>query len=357
VSAREPNAEATSLVGQLLEEWLPFAPSTAPLPDPTPAEGPDPYGNPDPEWPGVDWRAHLHRVEVPMQGGAPPQEGPHTDERPTSVNYVELSPPDGAESRLVVLFIHGLSGSWQNWLENIPHFARDHRVIALDLPGFGHSPLPPWQVSIESYGRLVHGFCDELGVGDCAIVGNSMGGFIAAEAAAARPDRFEKLALVSAAGVSSARLRRQPAETVARMATGAAPLLLRLQERGMRRPRLRSATFKGLFQHPELLDRELLLEQFHNGAGRPGFLPAVQGLVGYEILDQLGDVDVPTLIVWGRNDRVVPPQDAVSYGQQLRNSRTVIFDDTGHLPQLERPVRFNRVLETFLNESAAGGPP
>jgi pimeloyl-ACP methyl ester carboxylesterase len=110
------------------------------------------------------------------------------------------------------------------------------------------------------------------------------------------------------------------------------------------------AAFKGLFQHPELLRMEAILEQFRNGAGRPGLVPAVQGLVGYDILDRLEDVDVPTLIVWGRNDRVVPPQDAVGFGRRLHNSRTVIFDDTGHLPQLERPVRFNRVLEAFLTK-------
>ena len=325
---RRQDAPSTTLARQLLEEFLPFAPASSPLPDPTPAEGPDPYGNPDPEWLEIDWREHLRQVEI---------DG-------TRVNYVEL----GSGPRMAIVFVHGLSGSWQNWLENIPHFAGERRVLALDLPGFGHSPMPEWEISIESYGRLLHRFCDALAVGDCAVVGNSMGGFISAEAASAQPDRFEKLVLVSAAGVSSGRLRRQPAETVARMATAAAPLLLKLQQRGLRRPRVRWATFKGLFQHPEALRRELLLETFHNGAGRPGFLAAVQGLVGYDILDQLAEVDVPTLIVWGRNDRVVPPQDAVGFAQRLRNSRTVIFDDTGHLPQLERPTRFNRVLETFL---------
>ena len=350
VTRGEKTVEEPSLVGQLLEEFLPFAPASGPLPDPTPAEGPDPYGNPDPEWLEIDWRAHLRRLAVVIPGEQPAPGAPTLDgEWPTDVNYVDLSPPE-PESAITVLFVHGLSGSWQNWLENLPHFARTHRVVALDLPGFGHSPLPSWPISIESYGRLVHRFCDALEIGDCAIVGNSMGGFIAAEATAADPERFEKLVLVSAAGVSSARLRRRPAETVARMATGSAPLLLRLQERGMRRPRVRYATFKGLFQHPEQLRRELLLEQFHNGAGRPGFLPAVQGLIGYDMLDQLDDVEVPTLIVWGRNDHVVPPQDAVDYGRHLRNSRTVIFDDTGHVPQLERPVRFNRILETFLAE-------
>ena len=346
----EDGVEGPSLVGQLLEEFLPFAPASGPLPDPTPAEGPDPYGNPDAEWLRVDWRAHLRTAEVAMPG-EPASDGASTldGDRVTAVNYVELAPAE-PDSPLTVLFVHGLSGSWQNWLENLPHFGRTHRVVALDLPGFGHSPLPSWRISIESYGRLVHRFCDALGIGDCGIVGNSMGGFIAAEAAAADPERFEKLVLLSAAGVSSARLRRRPAETVARMATGSAPLLLRLQERGMRRPRIRYAAFKGLFQHPEWLRRELLLEQFHNGAGRPGFLPAVQGLLGYDMLDQLDDVEVATLIVWGRNDHIVPPQDAIDYGRHLHNSRTVIFDDTGHLPQLERPVRFNRILETFLAE-------
>src|SRR3954468_14684925 len=348
--AQDEDAANTTLVGQLLEEFFPFAPPNSPLPDPTPAEGPDPYGNPDPEWLEIDWRAHLHRVEVPMPGEPPADGGGQAEgDQPTTVNYVDVS-RSAEDGRLTVLFVHGLSGSWQNWLENIPHFWGRHRVVALDLPGFGHSPMPSWRLSIEGYARLLHRFCDVIGIGDCALVGNSMGGFIAAEAAAAAPDRFEKLVLVSAAGVSSVRLRRQPAETAARMATAAAPLLLKLQARGMRRPRVRWATFKGLFQHPELLRRELLLEQFHNGAGRPGFLSAVQGLVGYDILDQLTDVEVPTLIVWGRNDHVVPPNDAIGYSRRLRNSRTVIFDKTGHLPMAERPVRFNRVLETFLAE-------
>ena len=85
------DAPSTTLVGQLLEEFLPFAPSTGPLPDPTPAEGPDPYGNPDPEWLEIDWRAHLHRVEVPMPGEPPPDGTPQVDgDQSAAVNYVEM---------------------------------------------------------------------------------------------------------------------------------------------------------------------------------------------------------------------------------------------------------------------------
>jgi pimeloyl-ACP methyl ester carboxylesterase len=298
-------------------------------PDATPSEGPDPYGNPDPEWLRIDWREHLRTVDV---GGTP-------------VNYVEMGSGPGID----VILVHGLSGCWQNWLETIPHFARNHRVLAIDLPGFGASPLAPWELTIPNYGQLLLDFCEELGVGDCVVVGNSMGGFISAEAAIAAPDRFEKLVLVSAAGISSARIRREPAEMAGRLAIASSPLILNLQERGLRRPRLRVWAFQMIFHRPDLLRPELLWEFFHNGAGTDGFLPALVNLAGYDFHDRLADVEVPTLIVWGRDDRIVPSPDAIEYGLLLRNSSTVIFDETGHVPMAERPVRFNRVLETFLS--------
>jgi len=321
----------TALSADLLREFLPFPLPDGPLPEATPAAGPDPYGNPDPEWLRIDWRPHLRQVEV--DGAA--------------VNYAEI----GSEGP-TVLFVHGLSGSWQNWLENMPRLAASHRVLALDLPGFGHSPMPPWEISIEAYGRMLHSFCDALGVGGCVAVGNSMGGFVVAEAATTGPDRFGKVVLVSAAGISHASMRRRPAETAARMAAATAPLGLKVQERSLLRLRLRYLAFRQVVHWPLRLRRELLWELFHHGAARPGLVPAVAGLVGYDLLDAVGEVELPTLIVWGLQDRIVPSTDALGYAQRLRNSRTVIYADTGHVPQLERPVRFNRDLEAFLAEDA-----
>jgi pimeloyl-ACP methyl ester carboxylesterase len=220
----------------------------------------------------------------------------------------------------------------------------------MDLPGFGSSDLPIEEISIPGYGRFVDSFLENIGVSRAAIVGNSMGGFIAAEAATTAPQRYSKVALVSAAGISHARMRREPAEMAGRMAAAASPLVLRVQERGLLRPKVRFWAFRMLFHRPDLLRKELIWEFFHHGAGKPGFLPAIQGLVGYDMLDRLEDVVLPTLIVWGRNDRIVPAGDARGYAQRLRNSSTVIFDQTGHVPMAERPVRFNRVLETFLAE-------
>jgi pimeloyl-ACP methyl ester carboxylesterase len=295
----------------------------------TPTEGPDPYGNPDPEpeWLRIDWRRHLRAAEV---AGA-------------RINYAELG-----SGEHTILFVHGLSGSWQNWLEQLPVFARGNRILALDLPGFGDSPMPPWDISIEAYGVLLHDFCETVGVESCTVVGNSMGGFVAAEAVAREQRRFDRLVLVSAAGVSHAEMRTEPTEALGRVAAATAPVGLRWQQRALLRPRLRRLAFQQAVHWPLRLRRELLWEQLVHGAAKPGFLPALTALVGYDLLDRLEEVELPTLIVWGRDDRIVPSEDAAGFARRLRNSRTVILAETGHVPQLERPVRFNRLLTAFL---------
>jgi pimeloyl-ACP methyl ester carboxylesterase len=303
-------------------------------PPPTPSiDGPDPYGDPNPDWLRIDWREHLREIEI---DGA-------------RVNYCEMG-----EGGPPIVFVHGLAGCWQNWLENIPHFARDHRVVALDLPGFGDSPLPSWDVSIINYGTLVDAFCRALNLHSCVLVGNSMGGFIAAETAIAQPEWVERLALVSAAGISSVHVRRQPAEAMARLLAASAPLLLRLRAQEMRRRRLRYAMYRHIFDAPHRLRPELVWE-FANGAqDAPGFLPALGALLGYDFQDRLERVRVPTLIVWGRNDRVISAADSLEFERHLSDSRLVIFDRTGHVPMAERPVRFNRLLEQFMSEEAGG---
>jgi pimeloyl-ACP methyl ester carboxylesterase len=297
------------------------------LPQPTPPDGPDPYGDPDPEWLRIDWQEHRREIDVVG----------------TRVNYVEKG--DGPPA----VFVHGLSGAWQNWLENIPHFARTHRAVALDLPGFGASPMPRWDISIPAYGRFVRDFCEKLGIDRCSLIGNSMGGFIATEVAITDPDRVDELVLVSAAGITWAQARREPAELLGRMGRAAAPVALKFQMSGIRRRRMRRMAFQGVFHDPNALRREMLWENFVPALRSPGYLDAMTTLVGYDIRHRLEEIEVPTLIVWGRNDRVVPVPAALSYKKRIGdNAELVIFDRCGHVPQIERPVRFNRVVEEFL---------
>jgi pimeloyl-ACP methyl ester carboxylesterase len=299
----------------------PGIPQLAPLPD---GYGPDGRA----EWLDIDWRQHLRSCTV----------------NGSRLNYVEMGqgPP--------LVFVHGLAGCWQNWLENIPHFARRHRVIAIDLPGFGESELPQEEISIPGYGRFVDAFLSEIEIERAPIVGNSMGGFIAAEVAVSHPSRVDKLALVSAAGVITVRpAELTVAKRIARLIQLGGARVLARRHSWIRRRRLRSRILYGIVRHPELLQPELVYE-VASGGGKPGFMDAFQAILDYDFSDRLPDVERPTLIVWGRNDRIVPVGGAFRYEQLIPNSRRVIFEDTGHVPMIERPALFNRVLEDFLAE-------
>jgi pimeloyl-ACP methyl ester carboxylesterase len=295
-----------------------------------PAFETDAYGTPGrPEWLDVDWREHLRSVRL---------DG-------SRVNYVELGegPP--------LVFVHGLSGCWQNWLENIPHFARSHRVIAVDLVGFGESEMPHWEISIPGYGRFVDAFLGEIGIERCPLVGNSMGGFISAETAISHPSRVEKLVLVDAAGGPTLhgwhQRWRRPLERATRLTAPLIASAFARREFLVKRPRARKAMLFMVAAHPDLLRPELCYE-VASGAGKPGFLDAAIAIADYDFWNRIPDISCPTLIIWGKNDRVVPVKDCYEYAEMIPGSRLEIFDDTGHVPMLERPARFNRVLEQFL---------
>jgi pimeloyl-ACP methyl ester carboxylesterase len=319
--------EQNSWVEELRQAREMYVPTTA-APAATPAEGPDPYGREDSPWHDIDWRPHLHTADV---HGA-------------KVNYAEMGegPP--------ILFVHGLGGSWQNWLEQMPDFAANHRVIAPDLPGFGESPMPPWEISMPAYARFIHDFCEEVGFGKGTVVGSSLGGFVASELAISEPDRVEHLILVSSAGVTWSRARREPAQVIGRIMRAAAPLAFRYQMEGLRRPRLRQQAFRGIFHDPNGLDPRLLFEVTLPALKAPGFYDAMTTLVGYDIREKLQEIEVPTLLIWGRNDRVVPVRSAPYYQELIGdNAEMVIFDRCGHVPMLERPERFNRLMAEFLS--------
>jgi pimeloyl-ACP methyl ester carboxylesterase len=292
--------------------------------------GPD-YGNPDPEWLRIDWREHLRRIDLP---GA------------QDVNYVDIG-----EGEPIIL-VHGLAGCWRNWLENIPYFARTHRVIVPDLPGFGHSPMPSWEISMGNYGRLLHDLCERLGLDHvAALVGNSMGGFISTEAVIDEPERFDRLVLISAAGVSFAEVQGRHVEALGRMVKAMTPFMAGDRRAWVTRPRGRKFAFGQIFRNPNRLRPELLAEQGSPGLQAPGFSDALEAIWGYDTRERLTEIEIPTLVVWGLNDRIVPVEGALGYHRLIPHSRLEIFERTGHLPMLERPQRFNPLLEEFIESS------
>jgi pimeloyl-ACP methyl ester carboxylesterase len=280
----------------------------------------------DSSWMEIDWPAMTRRLEV---------EG-------RSVGVVD-SGGDGPP----LLFIHGLGGIWQNWLLNLPAFIGSHRCVAVDLPGFGLSEEMD-DVSIPGLARVVDRVCQQLGIEEPVVIGNSMGGFVGAELAVRYPTRVSKLVLVAAAGLSTEYLAREP------LLAGARAFMVLTTRAGLRgngvvkRPRLRRIALQAVVRYPEKLSVPLATELV-SGANAPGFIECFEALMSYSFRDKLERIEVPTLIVWGRNDMLVPVADAEVYEHLIGdNAHSVIFEDTGHLPMLERPSRFNELLRAFL---------
>ena len=162
--------------------------------------------------------------------------------------------------------------------------------------------------------------------------------------------------LVSSAGISHATMRREPVDGRRPAAAVAAnPLLRRLDVPAMRRPGLRKLAFNGIMRHPERLRPELLVELMAPAFGAPAYLPSVAALTGYDLLDRLEEIRVPTLVVWGRDDLFVPASDAAGFIERIPGAELVVFDDCGHMPMAERPVRFNRLLARFVRGAGGGG--
>jgi pimeloyl-ACP methyl ester carboxylesterase len=298
-----------------------------PRPDATAPDGPDPYGPAEPSWLEIDWREHTARRRIG-----------HTE---VIVSEIGEGPP--------VVFIHGLAGCWQNWLENMPALAAaGYRAIAIDLPGFGASPMPAWEISMPSYGSLIEVLIADLGLRDVTLAGNSMGGLIVSEVASRQPTWLSRTLLVSPAGMLHASLGTLPMEVISRLTVAMAPLVNRYQHMGLHRPGLRYRAFRQVFHQPLKMRKQLLWEVMTRAIDAPGFAPAIRSIVGFNIKERVQRIDVPTLIVWGRDDRIIASQDAPRYQRRIVDSDLKIYAGCGHLAMAERPTRFNRELLEFL---------
>jgi pimeloyl-ACP methyl ester carboxylesterase len=309
-----------------------FVPTAAPTMPGHAPEAANGYGETaSPDWREIDWRAHLGRVEI---DGTP-------------VNYVDI----GAGELEPIVFVHGLGGQWQNFLENIPRAAQERRVIALDLPGFGRTPEPHDRITIPGYGRCVDALCEKLSLGRVDIVGNSMGGFVAAEVAIQFPERIDQLILVSAAGITSADIARRPIWVAGRIATAVVSYGAASHRHIASRPKSRHLALALVARYPSLLRPDLAYEGFFKGAGKPGFDNALRACLEYDFRDRLPEIRQPTLIVWGEKDSIIPVKDAEEFERLIPDSRKVVMRDTGHIPMAERPSTFNDLMMDFLVET------
>jgi pimeloyl-ACP methyl ester carboxylesterase len=242
-----------------------------------------------------------------------------------------------------VVLLHGFASSIYTWKEVLPILARDHDVVALDLPGFGQSDCPP-DLSFDEYPAVVLRLLDRLGLARVTLVGNSMGGGVAAVVAAQSPDRVERLVLIDAAGFNLQENKRPwPIRIV-----GSPPVATVLDRMPLRRL-LVEASLRQVFFDDSLVTAERI-DEYLVPILRPATPQAIRSLLASRSLRPdavqrlLPRVTVPVLVLWGREDEWIPVADADRFALALPQARVVILDRCGHMPQEEQPAEVARLI-------------
>ncbi len=252
-----------------------------------------------------------------------------------------------------LVLLHGAGDNALDWRWVVPTLAATHRVYAPDLPGSPDSARPAADYSPAFFERFAAGFLDVLGIGQATCVGNSLGGLIALRLALSEPARVTDLVLIDSAGLGSAVNPAFTSFNVPLLGEAAMPFW-RTTVGAYQRAWGRTAL---LFAHPPgSVPREWLAEQCRL-AQSPGYLEAhlttLRALVGpfgqREVLvDRLGSLEMPTLVVWGERDRVFPQSQAKRAGARLREGSLALIPECGHMPHVEYPDRFLGALDEFL---------
>lgn len=251
-----------------------------------------------------------------------------------------------------VILVHGLGASAEIWKDNIGPLAESHRVYAPDLVGFGHTDKPDIKYNPQDFILFLKGFMDAVGLEKASLVGLSLGGGIALLFTIEYPARVEKLVLVDSAGLGP--------EMTLPMKLGSMAFFTKWLK--FSKPMLASG-MKRLVYNQDVVT-EGLVDLYYKMLAKPDamrtvsrVLSSVATLAGARkdvlglIRERLHTIDVPTLIVWGREDRIIPLKHGIQGQEQIRGARLYIFDACGHIPNLEKPAEFNRIVLDFLDRT------
>lgn len=251
----------------------------------------------------------------------------------------------------VVVLIHGLAASLYSWRYAIvPLEQAGFRVIAFDNRGFGFSDKPAHGYANATYVGLLFGLLDSLGVTEAVLVGHSMGGAIAAEAALTRPERARGLVLVDAAGMG---VRWPFMLRVARW-----PIVGALFD-GLRGRGATARILKVLYADPSRVTSQDV-DQYYAPLAEPGFGRGLRGVLREFRFDglrgRLGRIQTPTLVMWGAQDRLIPATVGQAMVSGLGHAALVRFAGVGHALPEEAPGAFTLALLTFLQRGLPSPP-
>lgn len=246
----------------------------------------------------------------------------------------ELRYYDVGSGQTPVVLLHGLFGSPSNWLSIMQDLSEHYRFYALQLPiDFGKDRRHTTFKSLHQLTKHVTQFFDEMGLERAVVCGNSLGGQVALDFYAQHPERVERLILAGSAGLFERSL-----------AGGRPPRLCR----DYIREQASGIFFDAKHVSDELVDDVYaMLSDRHY---RRFLLKVAKATRDRYMLDELANVKVPTMIIWGRDDSITPPFVAEQFCDYIPTAELVFIDQCGHAPPIEQPDEFARVLDTFLDD-------
>ncbi|HEX6739922.1 MAG TPA: alpha/beta fold hydrolase [Vicinamibacteria bacterium] len=237
----------------------------------------------------------------------------------------------GAGPPLVLL--HGFASSIYSWAEVLPALARDHDVVAMDLPGFGGSALRP-DLTADDLVAAVPALMDQLGLARARLVGHSLGGAVAATVSVRHPERVQGLVLVDAAGFNFASADRPWLLRLLASPPGALFEVLPVRRRVV------ALGLRQVFHDDSRVTPERV-DEYTAPLLRPGTVKALRSILHSPdtlgLPQSLGRIRQPTLVVWGADDTWIPLSDAARFVAAIPGSRQVVIPACGHLPQEEQP--------------------
>lgn len=250
-----------------------------------------------------------------------------------------------------VVLLHGSGpgvNGWSNFYGNFEPFGAQRRTIVLDMPGFGRSPSLDWDAAYPQVAaEAVVAFLDTLGIEQADLVGNSMGGNVACEAALAYPDKIRRMALMGPGGLAENIFAPNPSEGSRRMFE----FMKNPTREGM------EAWVDTMVGNREVVSDELIDARTERALA-PGAIKSAMGIFGsifqhpvQPLWQRAAQIKHEILLIWGRDDRMLPYEGAHFAFRQLKNAELHVFSNCGHWAMIEQRDSFNRlVLDYFGRE-------
>lgn len=252
---------------------------------------------------------------------------------------IELAHQFEGERGPLVVLLHGLGSRGADWVLQVQALRVRYRTLTVDLRGHGDSAMPPGWPTMADLANDLAALLDRQGERSAHLVGLSLGGGVALELAAARPELVRSLTIVNASATLAGGLQRLPTSMVRLALLLFAPMHW-----------LGGWVASGLFPRSEQAELRRLTQERIAGNSRLNYLKAVAAVLRFDLRKRLARIRAPALIVAGDRDRTVPLRHKRRLARSLPEARLAVIQDSGHATPLDASERFNQLLLEFLSE-------